>query len=303
MPQIFIFTGSTGKARAHFKSSVEDGIPLDLLLPHIAAAEVRKALRNAYQDGRAYCWAGRSSGSDLRFWKRMDEGDLILGYQQKRVRSVAHFVARYQSEALANAAWPDTVTEPYDLVYFFSKPSIVDKPLSGLAPYFGKSYQGLSRVSGSARAIKDFGSLESFAVNKLGLGSMPQRAEPRALPEEVDIDLAIADAAGSEGRRLLKQHLIRERKPGFVRRAKVYWLRSDCDLRCRCCDFSFRETYGDHGADFIEAHHIVPLAEAGDGEREVKVKDLAPVCSNCHRMLHRNGGKSIEWLRNLLRRG
>jgi 5-methylcytosine-specific restriction protein A len=35
----------------------------------------------------------------------------------------------------------------------------------------------------------------------------------------------------------------------------------------------------------IEAHHILPLAQAG--ATTTRLADLALVCSNCHRMLHR----------------
>jgi hypothetical protein len=37
---------------------------------------------------------------------------------------------------------------------------------------------------------------------------------------------------------------------------------------------------------FIECHHLVPLHELR-GLRKTRLEDLALVCSNCHRMLHR----------------
>ena len=56
--------------------------------------------------------------------------------------------------------------------------------------------------------------------------------------------------------------------------------------RCAACGISFLEQYGEVGRDFIEVHHLDPLAEA-DGERDVDpVRDLVPVCPNCHRMMH-----------------
>ncbi|GFM34182.1 HNH endonuclease [Desulfovibrio subterraneus] len=58
-------------------------------------------------------------------------------------------------------------------------------------------------------------------------------------------------------------------------------------LECVVCGFNFEKFYGPLGQGFIEIHHVNPLHEK-DGEREVDpVKDLVPVCSNCHRMLHR----------------
>ena len=57
-------------------------------------------------------------------------------------------------------------------------------------------------------------------------------------------------------------------------------------LSCQVCNFSFEENYGGLGKGFIEAHHIFPISELTE-ETPTKVEDIALVCSNCHRMLHR----------------
>lgn len=57
---------------------------------------------------------------------------------------------------------------------------------------------------------------------------------------------------------------------------------------CIVCGFSFEELYGEHGKDFIEVHHVKPLSVV-EGEVEINPEeDLVPLCSNCHRMIHRN---------------
>lgn len=70
---------------------------------------------------------------------------------------------------------------------------------------------------------------------------------------------------------------------------------------CKVCEMSFEETYGDIGKDFIHVHHCNPLAGT-DGEYELDpIKDLVPVCPNCHAMLHTyNPPIKIEELRNIL---
>jgi 5-methylcytosine-specific restriction protein A len=59
-------------------------------------------------------------------------------------------------------------------------------------------------------------------------------------------------------------------------------------LHCQSCGFDFQKTYGELGKDFIEVHHSQLLA-AGKGKPVTTdpKTDLAVVCSNCHRMLHR----------------
>lgn len=58
--------------------------------------------------------------------------------------------------------------------------------------------------------------------------------------------------------------------------------------KCQICGFSFEETYGDIGKDFCHVHHIEPLGEMGGENKDLDpIKDLIPVCANCHEMLHR----------------
>lgn len=55
---------------------------------------------------------------------------------------------------------------------------------------------------------------------------------------------------------------------------------------CKICGFNFEKVYGEIGREFIHVHHIVPVSETG-GELNIDpVKDLIPVCPNCHAMLH-----------------
>jgi 5-methylcytosine-specific restriction protein A len=49
----------------------------------------------------------------------------------------------------------------------------------------------------------------------------------------------------------------------------------------------FSELYGpDVGGDFIHVHHREPIAEASGEYIVDPVRDLVPVCPNCHYMLH-----------------
>jgi len=57
---------------------------------------------------------------------------------------------------------------------------------------------------------------------------------------------------------------------------------------CQVCEFNFGEFYGSLAEGYIEVHHLSPLS-AHKGERVTTMKDVAVVCANCHRALHRNG--------------
>lgn len=56
---------------------------------------------------------------------------------------------------------------------------------------------------------------------------------------------------------------------------------------CSVCGFNFLTTYGQLGKDFIEVHHTTPVSEMGDNYTIDIDRDLVPICSNCHSMIHR----------------
>jgi len=53
------------------------------------------------------------------------------------------------------------------------------------------------------------------------------------------------------------------------------------------CGFSFESAYGELGRDYIHVHHVLPLAEVNEEYEVDPIRDLRPVCPNCHAMLHR----------------
>lgn len=104
-----------------------------------------------------------------------------------------------------------------------------------------------------------------------------------------------------EGAESYQLHKKRERDPKIVLQAKAKRLREAKKLECEVCLTDFHLVYGALGIGFIEAHHKVPVAQL-DGQTLTRIDDLAMVCSNCHRMLHRSGGRTIDELREIVHR-
>ncbi|WP_434976435.1 HNH endonuclease [Streptomyces puniciscabiei] len=98
--------------------------------------------------------------------------------------------------------------------------------------------------------------------------------------EELDDDFS-----APEGRLLLRRHKARERNKGLRKKKIESVVRKGGTLACEACGFDFEEVYGDRGAGYVECHHVVPLHEAGEGK--TRISDLALICANCHRMIHR----------------
>lgn len=73
--------------------------------------------------------------------------------------------------------------------------------------------------------------------------------------------------------------------------------------KCMACGFDFKAVYGDLGEGFIEVHHINPLSTLDNETIINPATDLICLCSNCHRMIHRNKDTlSLEELKLIIRR-
>lgn len=115
--------------------------------------------------------------------------------------------------------------------------------------------------------------------------------EPLSQPDEI-----AAPEAYFEGATKQVSVSIYERNP--VARAKCI---EHYGVRCAVCDFDFESVYGERGRGFIHVHHLIPLTTIGHQYRLDPIKDLRPVCPNCHAIIHRGRTVlTIEALRKQL---
>lgn len=89
-----------------------------------------------------------------------------------------------------------------------------------------------------------------------------------------------------EGNSKLATHMRYERNSALIRKINQKAIQENKMLNCEVCGFSFLGVYGEIGEGFIEAHHKNPLSSTSE-KITTKASDIALVCSNCHRMLHK----------------
>jgi 5-methylcytosine-specific restriction enzyme A len=111
------------------------------------------------------------------------------------------------------------------------------------------------------------------------------------------IELFEEDILISEGVKKIKQVAIYERSKKLRDYAIKYYT-IDGKINCKCCNFDFNAFYGELGNGFIEIHHTKPIFKYEDDDLqntlENAVENLIPLCSNCHRMVHRSKKSTIE---------
>lgn len=129
-------------------------------------------------------------------------------------------------------------------------------------------------------------------------------AERAGVVRRVTSDLAAQDAsetdykAKTEGGRKAYVSFRAERDPALRTEALDYH-----GYECCVCGFDFGIAYGDWGDGYAEVHHLIQLGGKDSGERATDPKtDLAVLCANCHRMIHRRQGivLTIEELKQKL---
>ena len=104
--------------------------------------------------------------------------------------------------------------------------------------------------------------------------------EPPPMPVDTDEDFE-----APEGRILTRLHRQRERNRALVAAKKQRALSATGRLKCEVCGFDFATMYGLRGKGFMECHHIKPV-ETLPAEGSTRLRDLALICANCHRMIH-----------------
>jgi len=108
-----------------------------------------------------------------------------------------------------------------------------------------------------------------------------------------------------EGRRKTVTSQFYERSKYLRDRAIDFYTKNGV-IVCEACGFDFYKTYGEIGRGYIEIHHQKPVYqyEETDFSRVVSnaLRDLIPLCANCHRMVHRKKENplSLDELRQII---
>ncbi|MFI5151325.1 MAG: HNH endonuclease [Bacteroidia bacterium] len=165
--------------------------------------------------------------------------------------------------------------------------------------YEGKGMQAYSKLD--KEVFEEFHlSKERLHLLSEQIRKISDNAELSESVSQVEDDEETALDSVKEGQVLYKFHKYRERDTGIVKEKKKVTLNKDGKLDCEACQFNFEFRYGVLGSGFIECHHKVPLFKT-DLEKVTRLEDLALVCSNCHRMLHRSiDTLTVENLKRLI---
>jgi hypothetical protein len=183
-----------------------------------------------------------------------------------------------------------------DLIWFgktdskISHPTIQDllKPKGKIYVFWRSDNVAKFTYAGAARHIKV---MDETPVKIIWKFDDPSESHPEMLPEE---------EGGEHEEGGVKQITVNayERNP----QARAECLRH-YGYKCSVCKFDFYEVYGEIGKGFIHVHHLKLISKVGKKHIVDPIKDLRPVCPNCHAMIHiKREPYTIEELNTKIRR-
>lgn len=104
------------------------------------------------------------------------------------------------------------------------------------------------------------------------------------------IELFDENSTVTEGTQAIVQTKVYKRS-NKLREKAIQFYTVDSRIKCQACCFDFEDFYGEYGRNFIEIHHRKPVFQfdGDDIEKTINkaLENVIPVCSNCHRMIHR----------------
>lgn len=118
--RIFVFTASRAEAQEHFRNTVENTIPVELLQKFVPA-HAQKYIEET--NNAVHAWGAVPGPNNVSFWKKMQEGDFVIPYQKKRLKGLYRIIGKTHNEKFAEVLWgrgknPDNLGKTWEYMYF-----------------------------------------------------------------------------------------------------------------------------------------------------------------------------------------
>lgn len=164
----------------------------------------------------------------------------------------------------------------------FRSPSSVRRKMTDIATQHPDSTRRQTNGNKLDRQV-----LDAFRTRpeEMHLAAEALRAGARSHEFDALPPVVLDEDGVAEGRLLERRHYVRERNPKLRAKKIDEAFALHGGVACEVCGFDFEATYGSRGTRYAECHHVVPLHASG--ATRTRLEDLAVLCANCHRMIHR----------------
>lgn len=176
---------------------------------------------------------------------------------------------------------------------FVSETHLDNQATRGLHELTRESAALLDRVIEITDRLPQGDEVIEVTEEMLSRADEPVLREPAAFPDEIPHDVAYREGAS------VQVQVNRYERDAAARAQCIAHYGTTCSV----CAFDFVTKYGPMMAGFVHVHHVRSLSSLGADYNVDPVRDLRPVCPNCHAVLHRREPPySVDEVRKIIER-
>ena len=156
-----VVAGGNPSAQRHFEDTIQRKRTLDETRRFLPSTEIEN-LERIYHGSDFIVWGAVPGPMNENRWEKMVAGDVVLIYNNGRIRFAGEIAAKVRNRELARYFWrEDDTGSTWELMYFIVNEEKTDVPIEKLNPLFG--YQAHYRPQGFSMINED--AVQRFAQN------------------------------------------------------------------------------------------------------------------------------------------
>jgi len=141
-----VVAGGNASAQRHFEDTIQRKRTLEEVRRFLPSQEIEN-LEKIYHGSNFIVWGAVPGPMNESRWEKMTPGDVVLIYNNGRIRFAGEIAAKVRNKELARYFWSENDTGgTWELMYFIVNDERTDVPIEKLNPLFG--YQAHYRPQG-----------------------------------------------------------------------------------------------------------------------------------------------------------
>ena len=166
-PQIFLAPRSDYHSANNLQNTIDFGIQYNEIESLITDIDIKNILKTEQNSKDKLMVWGNTPGRAAS-WNKMNSGDLILFYQDRKYTYAGNLLVKFRNKALSDKLWgPDENGVSWEYVYFLTTLRKLDMPaniIQQLAGYESEVVLGFQPLNdkGMQAIISQYGSVEAF---------------------------------------------------------------------------------------------------------------------------------------------
>ncbi len=160
-----VVAGGNASAQRHFEDTIQRKRTLDEVRRFLPQREIEN-LEKIYHGSDFIVWGAVPGPMNENRWEKMTPGDVVLIYNNGRIRFAGEIAAKVRNRDLARYFWSEEAGgSTWELMYFIVNEEKTDVPIEKLNPLFGYQAhyrpQGFSMINEDAvlRFSQDYGDI------------------------------------------------------------------------------------------------------------------------------------------------